>query len=304
MTAALFAVLLIIGLYVPVIRVFALWAMPLPFIVYVVRNGLKSALPLWGAALVIAFVVGGGLLGLFFAVVFVSGGMAVGELYHRRRPAFAVLFGGSLVYTAGIIVVFILTVVFLHVNVITYGVQLMADGIDQSEQMMKSLGQDPGNRLKMFRETLETFRDLAPAIFILMGTGYALITQLIAVAVLRRIGLGRYVEPWLPFREWYFPKSLLLCYLILLIVGFFHSFTPGSVWYIGYINLLVVLELAVLIQGFAFIFFYFHMKKIHQSVRIIAVIVTFLFGSLLLEVVRILGILDLGFDWRRRLRSK
>ncbi|HET7580520.1 MAG TPA: YybS family protein, partial [Bacillales bacterium] len=266
MAAALFAVLLIITLYVPVIRVLSVLVLPLPFVVYVVRNGFKSALPLWGASFVVAFIIGG-IFGVFSTIIYASGGIVAGLMYHQRRSAFSVLLGGSLAYTAGIIAVFILTVVFLDFNMISNTIQLFDHALNRAENMTTQLGENPkaaNQNFDLLHQSLEIIRYLAPLLFVLLGVGYALITQLIAGPLLKRLGLGEYVASWLPFREWHFPKSFLWYYLIFLVIGFFQHFETGSIWYIGYYNLLTVFQLAMLIQGFSFIFFFFHEKKVSQ----------------------------------------
>lgn len=302
MATALFAVFLAISLYVPLLSIIVVWLLPLPFLVFVVRNGSRSSLPLWIAAFVIAFLIGG-FMALLYALLAVGGGLVMGLMYHQRRSAFTVLLGGSLAFTAGVILIFILSVVFLNFNEITYVIQHTEKAMHHFQQTAKSLGQNNGNYFKMFQQSLATMQYLAPAFFVMMGVVYALITQLIAAPVLKRLGLGQYVEPWKPFREWRFPRSFLWYYLILLVIGIFAHFQIGSIWYIGYYNLLVIFELAVLIQGFSFIFLFLHKKQVHRSVPIVIVIASFLLGAVLLPLVRIIGIIDLGFHLRERLRS-
>lgn len=304
MATALFAVLLAMAFYIPLLSILVVWLLPLPFIVFVVRNGFRSSLPLWFAAFVIAFLIGG-FVALFYALMSASGGIVMGTMYRQRRSAFTVLLGGSLAYTAVSILIFIFTVAFLGFNEITYVVQHLVNEIGQFQQTAKSLG-EKGHSFKMLKQSLEMMRYLAPALFVMIGVFYALITELIAAPVLKRLRLEQFVQSWMPFREWRFPRSFLWYYLFVLIIGFFQHFAKGSVWYIGYYNLLAILQLVILVQGFSFIFFYLHMKKTHRSVPILIVIAVLFFGILLsplIEIVEIIGIIDLGFNLRERLRS-
>jgi uncharacterized protein YybS (DUF2232 family) len=69
------------------------------------------------------------------------------------------------------------------------------------------------------------------------------------------------------------------------------------------LNVVVLLEWVMAIQGFAFIFFYFHQKKKRRIVPILITIFSILIPPVL-YIVRLLGIIDLGFDLRSRIIRK
>jgi uncharacterized protein YybS (DUF2232 family) len=59
----------------------------------------------------------------------------------------------------------------------------------------------------------------------------------------------------------------------------------------------------MLLQGLSFVAYFTHIKKFPKAFLIIAVILTFLL-PFVLYIVRILGIIDLGFNLRKRLEEK
>lgn len=302
MAAALFAVLLFLFVYMPIVNIVVMWVLPLPFIVYVLRNGWQRGLFLWAVSFVIALIVAN-VAGLFVAFMFGAGGLVVGVLYRQKRSAFAVLLGGSLAYTASLIVVFIISTVLMGFNFVTESVQLLKETITAAEQMAEGLGDEASSRFEGLREQAETLRYLAPMFIVVTGVLYAFVIQLVSVPVLRRLKLGEYVKAWVPFREWRFPKSFLWYYLIILLVAFFQDFTPGSPLFIVYINLFLILQWVLVIQGFSFVFFFLHVKQLHRLLGVVTVIVSLLFWWVMQLVIMILGIMDLGFDLRERLRS-
>lgn len=305
MAIALFAVLLLVVVYLPLINIIALFFLPLPFVVYVIRNDIKAGIALFFAAAIVSFVLAGA-MGPLAVLLTGLGGVVTGWLYRQRRPAFGVLLGGSLAYTASTIGVLILSMIFLHINLIDQYVHFLNVSIDNAAKMGASLDAGQGDKLADLKKQVGQARYLAPFLFVFTGVAFALITQLIAAPLLKRIGLARYVELWVPFREWRFPKTVLWFYLVVLIIGLFQSFTPGSAWFSFYINVLMILQMIMLLQGITFIFFYFHMKKIYQGVGIFVVVGSILISPVLpvSVLIRILGILDIGFDLRTRLQAK
>ena len=258
--AALFAVFMGITLYVPFLSFLSMWLLPLPLVIYTLRCGVKPSLILGFSVLALSILLGS-IYGLAIAFIFGAGGIVMGYLYHERKSPFSILFGGSLAFTIGIILVYIFSILFFHFNAITYVVHTAKSSFQQFQHVLSSFGETDQKNLTVIQNQLNLIRYLAPFIFVLMGTAYALVTQLIAGPILKRMGLQEHVLPWIPFRNWQFPRSILWYYLIFLLFGIFQHFTEGSMWYIGYYNLFSALEVVILIQGFSFIFFFFIRKR-------------------------------------------
>lgn len=303
--AACFAVLLLLIAMIPIVNIIGLFFLPLPMIIYVVRHGLQAALPLFVATLLISFLIAGP-IGLGLACVFSIGGAVTGALYRRRQPAFYVLLGTSLAYTVALMAVFVMSAGLFHIHIIDQSVQVMNETIDKAVNMGASLGENTTKGKADLKEQLSRLRYLTPFLVMFTGAVIALITQLVAGAVLKRLGYKEEVSVWLPFRDWHFPKKFLWYYLIILVIGLFQPFSEGSTWYSFYMNLFVILELVMLLQGVTFIFFYAHRKNMHKGVPIAVVVVSLLATPLLPlgALIRILGIIDIGFDLRARLEAK
>lgn len=296
--AAIFALISFMTVILPILAPILLWILPLPFIVYTVRNGWKAGLMLWVVASFVSLIIGGVIL-LFSAIIFGSSGIVVGELYRRGKTAFTVLFGGSLAYIANLIFYFILSIVVLDLHPIKVIQELMKESVQTAEAMLIAVGQDPGTQLEPLVEFIDRLTILAPSLIISTGVFYALFIQLIAYAVLKRI--GEKATRFKPFREWTFPKSFLWYYLvtsIFILVGL----DEGSALYIVAWNLFPILEIAMTIQGLAVVLFYTHAKGFNKSISYIIIFVTMI-APFLLYIYRILGIIDLGFELRKRIKN-
>ncbi|WNF37163.1 DUF2232 domain-containing protein [Bacillaceae bacterium IKA-2] len=298
--AAIFAVIAFMAVFLPIIGSFLMWILPIPFIVYTVRNGWKAGLILGVVATLVSFIIGGLLL-IPMAILFGSSGVVVGELFRRKKSAFIVLLGGSLAYITNLILYFVLSIVIFDLNPIKVIQELMMESIKAAESMLSTIGQDPGSQLDPYLGFIDQLVYLAPSIIISTGIFYALLVQLIAYAVLKRIGEKVNESRFKPFRDWAFPKSFLWYYLvasIFILIGL----EEGTTIYIVMSNLFPLLEIAMTIQGLAVIFYYCHAKNFNKSIPIGLIIVTFFIPNLL-YIYRILGIIDLGFELRKRIKK-
>ncbi|MGO4889040.1 YybS family protein [Anaerobacillus sp. MEB173] len=297
--AALFAIILFLTLYVPIVGSIVIWLLPIPFIIYVLRHGLKSGLSLLVVTFFVSFIIGGVIV-LPLTFLFGTGGIVVGELYRRKKNAFTVLLGGSLTYMANLILYFAGSIVLFDIHPIRAIQEMMLQSVQTAENMLIGIGQENTDQLESFITLIERIDDLTPSMIILTGVTFALIIQLIAKIVVTR--LGHDVEGFKPFRNWMFPKSFLWYYLIVTLFVIF-GVEEGTSLYLIVWNLFPILELIMTIQGLSLIFFYCHHKQIAKALPISIVIAGFIF-PFVLYLVRILGIIDLGFDLRKRMNTQ
>ncbi|WP_100405865.1 YybS family protein [Bacillus solitudinis] len=296
--ASLFTVFLLINLYVPLISIVTLWVLPLPFVIFVVRRGLKPGLMLFATACVLSFVVGG-LPGLPSALLFGSAGIIIGELYRRKLEGFSILIGGSLMYTFNMLIAYLALVLFMDENPMTFFANLIREQIAISESMLEGFGQSTEN-LDQLYQLLDMLVYLAPVMIIMMGLILAIITIMLSTLILKR--LGHEVKGLPPFREWSFPKSFLWYYLIVIVIAMV-GVEEGTTFFLIVWNLLPLLEVVLAIQGLAVVFYYCHSKSLNKALPIFIVIAAIILAPLL-YIIRILGIIDLGFDLRNRFMSK
>ncbi|OIJ17017.1 hypothetical protein BKP37_00185 [Anaerobacillus alkalilacustris] len=296
--AAIFALIAFTTVILPILGSILIWILPLPFIIYTLRNGWKPGLLLFFVASFVSFIIGGPLL-IFSAIFFGSGGLVVGELFRRKKSAFTVLLGGSLAYIVNLLFYFILSILIFDIHPVRATQELMIESINAAEAMLLALGQDPSAQLAHLVDFTNQLIVLAPSIIISTGAFYALFIQLISYAVLKRIGMK--VPKFKPFREWSFPKSFLWYYLvasILMIIGL----QEGTALHIVMWNLFPLLEIVMTIQGLAVVFYYCYAKRLNKSIPIIIIIITII-APFLLYIYRILGIIDLGFELRKRMKN-
>ncbi|MDQ0257583.1 uncharacterized protein YybS (DUF2232 family) [Evansella vedderi] len=294
---AVYLLLVFLTLFVPLVSLFTIFLLPIPFIVFTYKHGLKPGILLGLISFFLIFIITP--LSLPITVSFAAGGIVMGELYRRNKNAFGVLLGGSLAFIAALILNYIGTIVLLNTNPIEVIQDLFRESLELSEQMLGTIGQQDQQTLEVASTFIDQLVYTAPSIFIILGIGYAFIIQLLASFIMRKLKYN--INRFPPFREWSFPRAFIWYYLItyiILIIGV----EEGTALFIVVSNLTPILEVVMVIQGLAFIFFFFHLKKRSKVIPIVITIISFLF-PFMLHLIRILGIIDLGFELRKRLKS-
>lgn len=294
---AVYAVLLLITIYVPLLSMITILVLTVPFTLFIIRHGLKSSYAFLGVSVILTLLIGG-LYALPLIIATGSVGVVLGILYRKKKSFFAILLGGSLTYLINFVLFYIFSIVFFQLD----PMDIVKDSFDQSlnmtEQLYQYMGQDPSKEIKRIEETLQIIVYLIPTALVIGSCLFAAVTQLITSAVLKRFKYD--VAVWVPFREWMLPKSFLWYYLGTIILMMTNP-KVGSGLFIAVWNLFYILEFTLLIQGISFIFYFFWKKGKPKTVPILITIFSFLI-PILLYPVRFLGIIDLGFDLRKRMK--
>ena len=138
---------------------------------------------------------------------------------------------------------------------------------------------------------------LTPSLFVLIALFGVLLIELVSFPIVKRFGVK--VESWRPFREIVLPKSILWYYLLTMLASFALNPEEGTYWYMALMNIGFLLQMLMVLQGLSLISYFCYKKGISKAVPIFAVVFTFII-PIFLSIVRILGIIDLGFDLRKR----
>ncbi|PYZ96237.1 hypothetical protein CR205_17950 [Alteribacter lacisalsi] len=294
----IYVALIIITLFVPVIGLLSMLLLPVPFVIFTKRYGLGAGSFLLTLSFVILL-----LLALPLAVVttltFAATGVVIGELYRRNKEAFAVLLGGSLTFVSALLINFVGSIVLLDVHPVYALQNVLRESIETTGDMIGILG-DQGDAVGQAMDIIDQLPLLTPALLILIGVSFAFTTQWLASVIMRK--MKETVNTFPPLREWGFPKAFIW-YFLLMILASFIEFEAGSTGDTVIQNLRPVLQTVMIIQGFALLFYFFHARKITVALPIMILLASLVF-PIMLYIVLILGIIDLGFDLRKRLDSK
>ncbi len=195
-----------------------------------------------------------------------------------------------------IVIGFVLSIAFFNINIVE-------DSLKESKttyySLLEQVGHEQDQRIiESLNSSIQLIQTLMPALFLGMAAIGALLIIVINFPILKRLGIP--VPVFKPFREWMLPKSILWYYLLVLVVSMIAQPEEGTYLYTAILNVLYVLQTLMAVQGLSFLYFFAHYKGWSKGILVGITIISFP----LLYIVRILGIIDLGFNLRERLQRK
>ncbi len=298
---AIFTVLLLVTLYIPGLGLIVNFFLAMPFIMYAAKHGGKSATVFTIAAVLLSLIVGT-FLAIPIALTYGLTGSVIGWLIWKEKSRLVIFVAGSLVFLVNTILQYAATVVLFNMNVIEEFMATFQESIDTSIKMLEGMGQTVDDKvIEQFQNSVTLMETLMPSLFVMASFMIVFFIQLLCLPLLKRFGVK--VQPWIPVRNMTLPKSLLWYYLLSMMASLFIQPEVGSYWHWALTNLVFILQFLMLIQGYTFIAYYSHAKGYPKAVLVVTIILSILL-PIILYIVRILGIIDLGFDLRKRIETK
>lgn len=298
---AIFAVLLLITVYLPVLGYITMLFLAVPFILFAGKNNRKHTIVFLVGAIFISGIVGT-ILSIPLALSYGLTGIVLGDFIREGKTRMEGYIAGSLVFLLTVIAQYVVMIVFLEVDFIKESIQLFEESMTRSVEMLNAIGQQPDPMMmEQFQNGMEMLEVIVPSMFVFASFIIVLIIQLVSFPVVKRFELS--IPSWRPFKDLQLPKSLLWYYLLVLVASVIFTPEQGSYWYMALVNLTFILQFMMVIQGVSFVFYFSDYKELPKFLPIMITILTF-FLPILLYIVRILGIIDLGFDLRKRLPQR
>lgn len=295
---AIFIVLFLASLYVPLLGMMISLFLSLPFIVFTMRHGYRPALVLLTAAVIVSTLISS-VLSAFAAVMFGTSGIVIGALLAKQKNRYVVLAAATVAFLVNMVIDYIMSVKFFELDIIAQTLSILSDSFHTAVQVMESAGKNPPEAtIARFEQGLKLIKYVTPTLFVIAALASAYLTMIVSVPILKRLKLS--VGTWPPFRELMLPKQLVWYYLFVLIATFF-PLEQGTFAFVVVINLYYVLQLLFAIQGFSFLYYVAYRKQIAKGIVVAGTIVC-LFIPFLLYLIAILGIIDLGFELRKRVQ--
>lgn len=299
---ALYIILLLIAIFVPFIIIFMLFVLPIPVVVYATRYNWKPTLLMILVILLLALLIIP-VISIPLTILTSIGGLMIGTAIHQKRSAYETWARGTIGFVVGILFILLYSQFVLQVNWSQEIDTVIQDSIEMTESIVTQFGMENemGEQLQFLEQQMYIFKDLLPASIAMLSIFLAIICQWLSYKVMNRVENRRLFFP--PFKKLNFPISIIWIYLIAMILSLL-TLDPNSTIYLIVINTFALTSLFIIIQGFSFVFFFADIKKIHKALPISIVIISLLIPQIFLVLIRIIGIIDIGFSLKAKLEKE
>ncbi|MFB6431131.1 YybS family protein [Bacillus thuringiensis] len=295
---AIYAILLLISMYVPILGTVVTFALPLPFILLTIRHKLSNVLVIFVVALFVTVIVSQP-MNLVKTIMFGLIGIVLGYTYKTRKKPVEILIAGTLAYLIGFVLIYVASIKFFNIDIMKQMQSVFSESMVQSEKIVSAIGMPISKEQKeLLTQMNDILQSLFPSILVLVSVCFSWITVIISGSVLKK--LKHDIIPWPKFKDLQLPKSIVWYYVIFILLATFIKVDPTSYLHMVFSNLYVIFALLLVLQGLTFISFLAYRKGFTKGVPIISFIVC-MFIPMLFPLVTILGIIDLGISLRSKI---
>lgn len=295
---AIYAMLLLISMYVPILGTVVTFALPLPFILLTIRYKISNAFVIFTSALFITVIVSQP-MNLVKTTMFGLIGIVLGYMYKKQKKPVEILMAGTLAYLIGIMLIYVASIKFFNIDLMKQMQNMFNESMAQSEKIVNAAGMPISKEQKeLFAQFNDVLQTLFPSLLVMVSVCFSWITVMISGSVLRK--LKHDVIHWPKFKDIQLPKSIVWYYVIFILLSTFIKVEPTSYLHMVFSNLYVIFALLLVLQGLTFIAFLAHSKGFTKGVPIISFIAC-MFIPMLFPLVTILGIIDLGISLRSKI---
>lgn len=294
-----YIILVFMTAFIPLLGTFTFFALPIPFILYTAKHNWQPALMMFIAAMMLSLIFAT-LFSLPMTLLMAFGGIMIGKAIYDKRSAYETWARGTVGFIFGLVIVFIMIEFVFQINIFAEVDQVIAETINMMQSMSNQIGlnNEIDEQMKLLEDQIHLIKDLIPASMAIISILMAFVAQWLSYKIMNRLEQRKLYFP--KFTSFNLPISVVWVYFLFLILSFFIQ-DDGDSLYIVVMNIVLLLMMLLAIQGFSFIFFYADYKKMSKAIPIIILVITLLIPGILLLIVRILGIVDLGYGLKRRI---
>ncbi|MFF2287350.1 YybS family protein [Peribacillus butanolivorans] len=298
---ALYCILLFITVHVPIVGIFTLFFLPIPFILVTNKQKISWALGYLFVASLLSILIAT-ILSVPMTLLMGSTGITIGYFLKKDKPMASMFISTVLVFLGGTLLIYAASVLVFDVNYIEKSMVMLEESIDSSVGIMESFDQAPTEQIeKRMHESIDLLNTLMPSLFVVTSVIMVLLIFFAAHPILKRF--SDKTLKWPHFRDLRLPKSLLWYYLITMLLALFVNTDKNSFVYMAITNLFFILQFFILIQGYSLVFYISHVKSWTKAIPILIVVASFL-HPIFITIIRFLGIIDLGFPFRETIKKK
>ena len=303
--AAIAVLLGLMGTFLPVVGVLAVLLWALPFLVLVVRQGLRYGMTAAVAASLVLALFTGPALSLRMFVAFAPTGLALGFCFVRGFSGVRTFLTGLAASVAGKLLGLLLLAVLMGVNPWQMQLDGMTEAFSASLSVYESMGMTPTELARVKGEldgALTLLARLAPLVVLMMGLCDTVVLYAISPRVLARLGVTL-PQRLPPFSMWRLPSAFFYLFALSLIGLYWGRTHDLPELYTLAINANMIAMFAGGIGGLSLLSALCTHFHVSRFLRIFLYLFVLLNG-LFLQILAFTGLIDMLFDYRGRLARR
>ena len=217
MMIAMFAILLAVSVYIPIVGGVVLFFIPLPIILYRLRYDFSSSLLVTVTGVLLSVLVGGIII-IPYALLFGLLGLIIGSTIKTGKSKLYTFMASGLTILISTVLLYAGTVLLLGINIIDELLEELSATSKNMTEFMSKNGDVSESIIKQTDELIAFYEVAVPSMFMIASFVLAFIIVILNVAVIKRLGHSGPSFP--PFREMKLPSILVWSYLVVLLIGF------------------------------------------------------------------------------------
>ncbi|MBD8497864.1 DUF2232 domain-containing protein [Paenibacillus arenosi] len=265
----------------------------IPFVVLFTTLSTAAFMACIAAVLLIVFLLLQpiGSIVVLISLYFIIPAIVMGYLFKRQRSGWSVFVGGTLAFLIQSLLALGLTSYLFQVDITTY----LHEYLTQYQKLAADMGVVMPN-MPSVDEQVAYISMRLPSLLIAGAVYMGSITYAISRRLLTAQGVS--VQRMKPVKYWMLPKSLLWYYLVAMILELVIVKEAGSFLTLVIVNLYEILQVAFIVQGVSFLFFYADFKGWKRALPVTLTIFVVLFPPFQ-YICRLVGIIDMAFPLRQ-----
>ncbi|MEG0386550.1 MAG: DUF2232 domain-containing protein, partial [Solibacillus sp.] len=270
MMIALFAVLMAIAFYVPLVNIIAVLVAPLPIIWYSATYDRKSSLLVTFIAVSITFFVGG-LIILPGSLIFAAAGMAIGDAIYNKKSKVFMFISTSIVVLISFANLYLISLRLFEFDFINDSLVLFRKSYEESIEFAEKMSWQTPVSKEGLTEMFSIVEMTIPAAITLSVFVFTLTFISINLPIVKRFKVD--VPKFPSFSQLRLPRAVLWYYLITLTVNLFVQPDLGTPLYVVMINVSLILWVLLILQGISVIHFTIDTFGLPKMLKVLSTIV-------------------------------
>ncbi|PID20038.1 MULTISPECIES: YybS family protein [unclassified Sporosarcina] len=291
MMVALFAILLALTLYVPLLGMLTLLLIPLPVTLYRLRYDRLSTLLVTVCTWLITLLIGG-LLSIPSAIVLSLVGFVIGDTVRTGKSKLYVFMATGVALLISLSLLYLGTVWFMKINPIDQLLQQFETIQEEALVILAGMGNSTRDMERVVAEAFTYYQTIVPSLFILSVfiASYFFVMPILAIASRLRFEVPKFAS----FRSMRLPFATVLAYLALLLISILSQPEQGTTFYLMEANAILIFRFLFFLQGLALIYYALQKMKLPLIVNVPAA----LLAMFLSPFTVMLGVLDIAINIR------